>query len=102
MFLVEMVLRLGYVDAPLTDDDITDLIEKLIDELDHLPVEPSVGTAREGEDITMTVGVVVDVNDEFEALSEGSAIIAAGLKAVGLARRSDVDLQTTVRLLQPA
>lgn len=102
MFLVEMELRLGYADRPLSDDEITDLIEKVVDELDHLPVEPSVGTARQGDDIAMTVGVVIDVDDEFEALSRGSAIIGAGLKALGLVRRSDLDLQSTVRALQPA
>jgi len=79
MFLVEMNLRLGSTGGRLGDDDVLDLIEKIVDELDHLPVEPAVDTQRVGDDLDMTIGVVVDNDDEFEALRDGAAIISAGL-----------------------
>jgi len=84
MFLVEMDVRLGFASRPMTDDEITDLIERLVDELDRLPVEPSVGTARAGDDVDMTVGVVVDDDDETSALRHGAAIIRTALEAVGM------------------
>jgi hypothetical protein len=108
MFLVEMDLRIRPGETPLTDDDITDLIEKVVDELDHLPVAPSVGTCRVGDDITMTVGVVVDDENQFEALRNGAAIISAALHtSVGGGGASpimpaDEELRSSVRSLQPA
>lgn len=108
MFLVEMDVRLGFRGDPLSDDEITDLVEELIDELDHLPVEPSVGTVRLGDDIEMTIGVVVDKDDQFEALREGAAIIKLGLlKAIGTGAaasafpRDDL-LRSSVRVLEAA
>lgn len=107
MFLVEMDVRFGSAGEPLTDDEITDLIEK-VDELDHLPVAPSVGTRRVGNEIDMTIGVVVDDEDQFEALGHGVAIIGAGLQSaigVGAARLvvpRDDGLRSSVRVLQPA
>lgn len=108
MFLVEMDVRFGSAGEPLTEDEITDLIEKVVDELDHLPVAPSVGTSRVGNDIDMTIGVVVDDEDQFDALGHGAAIIGAGLQSaigVGAARLvvpRDDGLRSSVRVLQPA
>ena len=108
MFLVEMDLQVRPGDRQLTDDDITDLIEKVVDELDHLPVAPSVGTSRVGDDIKMTVGVVVDDEDQFEALRHGAAIISAALQSsLGVGASSalvgpDDELRSSVRVLQPA
>lgn len=108
MFLVEMDLRLGSSATPLTDDEISDLIEEVVDELDDVPVSPSVGTRRVGEDIEMTIGVVVDDDDQFEALRHGAAIISAGLHSIigsGPDRHvvpRDAGLRSSVRVLQSA
>jgi hypothetical protein len=70
-------------------------------------VEPSVGTARVGDDIDMTIGVVVDDADQFEALRHGVAIIRAGLHGAGMGTaglvvpREDL-LGSSVRTLEPA
>src|SRR4029453_17790318 len=45
MFLVEVIATLA-CDRRLTDDEITDLIESVVDQLDDQALEPSVGTAR--------------------------------------------------------
>ena len=84
MYLVEAVLLLGSP-QPFTDDAVTDLIERLVDELDGLPVEPSVGTTRlpDGQ-LQMIVGVVIDQESQLAAAAEGTAIITAGLKKVGI------------------
>ncbi len=103
-----MDLRLGSTGSPLTDDEITDLIEMIVDLLDEASVAPSVGTCRAGDDVEMTIGVVVDDGDRFEALRHGAAIISAALRAVigvGAARLvlpRDDPLRTSVRVLQPA
>ncbi|HSH61136.1 MAG TPA: hypothetical protein VK988_16155 [Acidimicrobiales bacterium] len=36
------------------------IIETVVDHFDRLPVEPSVGTARNGDDVEVTVTVTVD------------------------------------------
>ena len=107
MFCVEVDVRLGSTGTPLSDDEITDLIEKVVDELDHLPVEPSVGTARAGDDIDMTIGVVVDDEDQFEALRHGVAIIRTGLHAAGMGTAGlvvprDELMRSSVRALEAA
>lgn len=108
MFLVEMDVRLGSSATPLTDDEISDLIEDVVDELDDLPVSPSVGTRRVGDDIEMTIGVVVDDEDRFEALRHGAAIISAGLQSTIVSGPDrhvvprDEALRSSVRFLQSA
>jgi len=108
VFLVELDVFLGSRGKPLTDDEITDLIEAVVDELDQLPVQPSVGTQRLDEGIEMTIGVFVDTDDAFEALRLGTANIGAGLKkTIGAAAAGDViagrhGMRSSVRTLQPA
>ncbi len=103
-----MDLRLGSPGVRLTDDEITDLIEIIIDVLDGMAVEPSVGTCRAGDDIDMTIGVVVDDEGQFEALRHGAAIISVALQAVigvegaRLVMPRDDPLRSSVRVLQPA
>lgn len=82
MFLVEINQRLGSDDGRLTDEAITDLIDKVVGELDQLAVEPSVSTCRVGDDIDMMIGVGVDDADESEALCHGGAIIGQTLVKV--------------------
>lgn len=110
MFLVEMDVRLGYGQGRrMTDDEVTDLIEKLVDELDRLPLEPSVGTTRVdgSNDIDMTIGVIVDDQDQFEALRHGAEVIRQGFESIGMGTTGLVfpvrdGLHTSVRALQPA
>ncbi|HSH58473.1 MAG TPA: hypothetical protein VK988_02310 [Acidimicrobiales bacterium] len=55
VFVVEFVATLR-AECPLSDDAITDIIETVVDYLDRLQVEPSVGTARNGgHDVEVTV-----------------------------------------------
>ena len=83
MFLVEIDARLS--GATLTDDQITDMIATIVDELDHLGVEPSVGTTRVGGQVVVTVGVTVERDEEFEALTFAVAAIKAAFHSAGLA-----------------
>jgi hypothetical protein len=104
MFLIEVVATLGS-DHRLTDDEITNMIETVVDELDRLPLEPSVGTVRVGDNIEMTVSVTVDEPEEWDALAYGvsamkSAFHAAGITTAGLV--APQDLRSHVTPLLPA
>jgi hypothetical protein len=83
VFLVELDATLRPA-QPMSDDDITDLIETIVDELDHLPVEPSVGSVRRGDEIDLTVGVVVDDDGSIDAMTHGLAVIKAAFHAAML------------------
>ncbi len=104
MFLVEMDVRLGSIGAPLADDEITDLIERVVDKLDQLAVDPSVGTRRVDGDVDMTIGVTIDEDDQFEALRRGAAVIATGLQLCGIGAGQlvahDTGLTSSARVLQ--
>ncbi|HVE46552.1 MAG TPA: hypothetical protein VNA57_07375 [Acidimicrobiales bacterium] len=103
MLLVEVNVTL-VSDHRLTDDDITDLIEDLVDNLDHSPVEPSVGTRRIDDHVEFIVGVTVDQDEEFEALAFGVGIIKAAFQAAGMGAAQLVphDLRSRVLPLQAA
>lgn len=107
MFLVEVDVTMGIVQR-LTDDEVTDLIETLIDELDHLPVDPSVGSSRNGDDLDITVGVVVDDDGSLDAMAHGLAIIKTAFHAVGVntanlgVPQGLRDLRSRVSVLQPS
>lgn len=103
MFLVEVNVTLAS-DHRLTDDEITDLIEDLVDDLDHLQVEPSVGTRRIDDNVEFIVGVTVDQEGEFEALAFGLGIIKAAFQAAGIGAAQLVphDVRSRVLRLLPA
>ncbi|MGI8983215.1 MAG: hypothetical protein ACR2HM_01565 [Acidimicrobiales bacterium] len=104
MYLVQIVATLA-MGHRIADDAITDLIEALVDELDGLDLEPSVGTGRSGDNVTFTVDVTVDQAEEFEALTVGVAAIKAAFRAagVGTAQLPVVrDLRSRVMPMQPA
>jgi hypothetical protein len=104
MFLVEIDATLSS-GRRLTDDEITDMIERVVDDLDRLPVEPSVGTRRVGDEVNVTVGVAVDQAEEFEALTFGVAVVRAAFHAAGIGTAGLVvprDLRSRVVPLQPA
>lgn len=101
MLLVEVNVTLDS-DHRLTDDEITDLIEELVEDLDHLPVEPSVGTRRIDDNIELIVGVTVDKDEEFGALVFGVGIIKAAFQATATAQLVSHDLRSRVLPLQAA
>jgi hypothetical protein len=103
MFLVEIDLTLGS-ERRLADDEITDIIESVVDDLDRLPIEPSVGTSRVGDHVHVTVGVTVDEEEEFDALAFGVAAVKAAFHAAGVGTAGLVvprDLRSRVVPLQP-
>ena len=104
MYLVEVVATLG-CDRHLTDDEITSMIEVVVDELDKQSLEPSVGTARVGDDVEFTVVVTMPDPAGWEALTEGLAAVRRAFRAVdagpvGLGSPRDVRSHATP--LQPA
>ena len=104
MFSLEVVARLS-AGRRLSADEVTDLVEAVVDELDLVGGDPSVGTARVGADIEMTVTVAVDGGDEWDALGRGvdavrSAFRAAGIGGTGAV--APVDLRSHVRPLVSA
>lgn len=89
----------------LADDEITDLIEAVVDDLDATTADPSVGTVREGDDVQVTVAVTVDGPDPFAALATASAAMLAAFHAAGVAVGGILEaggLRSVVRPLQPA
>ena len=68
----------------LTDDEITDLVEAVIDDLDTTTTDPSVGTARDGNDVKVTVAVSVNADDQFAALARASEAMLGAFHAAGL------------------
>jgi hypothetical protein len=104
MFLVEIEVVLG-TGRRLDDEEITDLIEVVVDELDERSMEPSVGTARSGDAVRFTVAVTIDQDEEFDALAAGVAAVKAAFDAAGLGVSElgvPRDLRSRVEPLQPA
>lgn len=83
MYLVEVVAPLT-IGRRITEDEVCGLMDTVVDDLDELDVEPSVGTCRVGDDVEFTVDVTVDEDDEFEALTVGLAAIKAAFHAAGV------------------
>lgn len=104
VFLVEIVAALT-AGRRLTDDEITDVIEAVVDDLDRLPLEPSVGSVRVGDDIEVTVSVTVDEREEFDALARAVAAAKTAFRAAGIGTALHVvprDVRSHVRPLQAA
>ncbi len=78
MFVVELVATLG-AGRRLTDDEITDLIELVVDDLDRERLQPSVSTVRLGDDVEMTVSVAVDAPDEIQRARSRGIRCAGGI-----------------------
>jgi len=104
MFLVEVVATLG-CDRRLTDDEITNMIEVAVDDLDGHSLEPSVGTARVGDDVEFTVVVTMPDPMGWEALTQGIAAVRRAFRAVDagpVGLDSPRDVRSHVTPLQPA
>lgn len=88
----------------LTDDEITDLVEAVIDDLDTTTVDPSVSTIRDGDDVRVAVSVAVDGGDQFAALARASEAMLGAFHAAGVAVDGTLaagGLRSEVRPLQP-
>lgn len=87
MYLVEIVATLA-MGRRMTEEELDHVIDALIDDLDELGLEPSIGTRRLGDDVRFTVDVTVDQAHEFDALTAGVAAIKSAFHAadVGTAR----------------
>ncbi len=85
--------------SPATADEISDLIEDLVDALDGW--DPSVRSVGLGESFSVTVEVVVENDDPIDALTKGLALIRGALQETG-AVRTALQPTASVRELQPA
>jgi hypothetical protein len=102
--VVEVIATLA-CDRRLTDDEITGLIESVVDELDEQELAPSVGTARVGDDVEIRVVLTMPDPVGWEALTQGLAAVRdafqtadVGSAGVGAPR----DLRSHLTPLQPA
>lgn len=89
---IDATLRAG---RRLDDDEISDLIVAVVDDLDRFGAGPSVGTRRVGDDVELAIGVTVDEAEELDALASAlsialSAFDAAGIGTAGSAVPSDL------------
>lgn len=103
MFLIEVIALVG-TPRRLSDEEITDIIQIVVDDLDVRSLEPSVGSVRIGDDLEITVGVILDETEEFEALVRATRAVkgafqSAGIGAAGMVPR---DLRSRTTPLQPA
>jgi hypothetical protein len=67
----------------LTDDEITDLVEAVVDDLDTTTVDPSVSTVRDGNDLRVVVSVSVGGGDQFAALARASEAMLSPASSPG-------------------
>ena len=81
--LVELDARLT-PHKRLSDDAITDIIEAIVDALDALTVEPSVGTTRAGDAVDVRVSVVVEAPNEMAAVRMAAPLIEDAFALVRL------------------
>jgi hypothetical protein len=104
MFQVEIAATLGS-GRRLTDDEITDMIESVVDDLDQLVLDPSVGTIRVGDDVVITVSAAVDEREEWDALAAGVSAVKGAFRAAGIGTAGFAvprDLRSQVTPLQAA
>jgi hypothetical protein len=52
---------------PFTDDELTDLIAAVVDDLDARVVDPSVSTTRSDSGVVVEVSMTIDTNDPWTA-----------------------------------
>ena len=87
----------------LAEEEITDLIEAVIDDLDTRTTDPSVSTVRDGADVRIAVSVTVDSGDQFAALATAAEAMVGAFRAAGAAAEGITaarDLHSEVRSLQ--
>jgi hypothetical protein len=104
MFLVELGVTLTG-SRRLTDEEITNLIERVVDELDQASIDPSLSTSRRGDDVDLTVGVTIDQAGELDALARALEFVRAAFRTAGIGNADSVvpcDLRSRVMTLQAA
>ncbi len=103
MFTVEVSALLN-PGRYLTEDEITDLIGAVIDDLDATTVDPSMSTARDGANVRVEVSVTVNGRDQFTALAAAAEAMLRAFHAAGVAVDgiTAADLHSEVRPLQVA
>jgi hypothetical protein len=75
---------------PLTEDEVTDLITVIIDELDEMVTEPSVGTfTDDAGNVRFTVTMDVEAADDYQARARGAAAVRDAFKAAGMVMSAD-------------
>ncbi len=52
---------------PFTDDELTDLIAAVIDDLDARVIDPSVSTSRSDSRVLVEVSMTIDTDDPWKA-----------------------------------
>lgn len=88
-------------DAPLTADDVTDLVECFVDELDKLDASPDVSTTGTGTSVHMNVEVVVlEAEDEMDAAIKGFCAVRSALHCAGV-HTGRMVVPTDVRMVVP-
>jgi len=60
---------------PFTDNELTDLIAAVIDDLDIRVLEPSVGTYRSDSGVGIEVSMTIDTDDPWEAQAAALAAL---------------------------
>jgi len=60
---------------PFTDDELTELIAKVIDDLDARVLDPSVSTYRSDSGVQVDVSMTIDTDDPWEAQATALAAL---------------------------
>jgi hypothetical protein len=60
---------------PFTDDELTELIAVVIDDLDTRVLEPSAGTYRSDSGVRVEVSMTIDTDDPWEAQAKALAAL---------------------------
>ncbi len=60
---------------PFTDDELTDLIEAVIDDLDTRVIDPSVSTFRSDTGVRIQVSLTIDTDNRWVATATAAAAI---------------------------
>ncbi|HEX9540495.1 MAG TPA: hypothetical protein VGA04_20220 [Streptosporangiaceae bacterium] len=60
---------------PFTDDQLTDLIEAVIDDLDARVIDPSVSTYRSDSGVRLQVSLTIDTDNPLVATATAAAAI---------------------------
>lgn len=66
---------------PFTDDELTDLIAAVIDDLDARVIDPSVSTSRSDSRVLVEVSMTIDTDDPWKAQAAALAAMRDAFNA---------------------
>lgn len=66
---------------PFTDDELTDLIAAVIDDLDARVIDPSVSTSRSDSGVLVEVSMTIDTDDPWKAQAAALAAMREAFDA---------------------